>query len=407
MSYSRDIRYSDSPNLDAFGRVRTSDAGNRLDVEFIYGKQEDVMDEVTAGTGTVTFNSNSRDLTLATNAVGAGNNAAMYSYSVPYTPGCSQLIDITGALNNANISGGVAQIIHRSSVTGSVVETIYDQLSWSFDGVNTYSSHSDVNWSYSQIFMMDFQSLKVGRIRFYLNRGGVIVPVHSIENDNIRNTGYWQSPSLPVSWRIYNESSYTYMELGYGDADNGIAFRYRVSTNASATLRAICATVKSEGGLDLFDLDGFPSSIDRGTSTKTISTSLVPLLSIRARSTFNSVTNRVLFVSIEFSVQTDNPVKVALYHDNTLTGASWNNVDTNNSAMEYDISASAFSNGHLFHSEYVASVKNVNTSGKGVAGRAILWLPRGSESGIITLAAVRTTSTNADMLASLKWREIR
>ena len=167
---------------DAFGRLRTSGTGQRLDVEFIYNKQPEFFDEITSN-GTVTHNTASRDLTLSISNTTAGTHATMRSHPVPYTPGSSQLIDITGVLDLAAIGGGTAQVFLRSSVTGSVVETVVDQANWSEDTVD------DVDWTESHIFAMDFQSLKVGTIRFIMVRNGLPVHVHSIHNDNTRDTG--------------------------------------------------------------------------------------------------------------------------------------------------------------------------------------------------------------------------
>jgi hypothetical protein len=47
LSYEGDMSY------DAFGRLRTSGTGQRLDVEFIYDKQDEFFDEIT-NAGTVT-----------------------------------------------------------------------------------------------------------------------------------------------------------------------------------------------------------------------------------------------------------------------------------------------------------------------------------------------------------------
>ncbi|MCK4520931.1 MAG: hypothetical protein KAU20_00015, partial [Nanoarchaeota archaeon] len=181
-------------SLDKFSRLPTADPGNRLDVEFIYDLQADLIDEIVAGNGTATHNANSRDVSLRNVATGTGDSAALASYPVPYTPGNSQLVEITGALNAANISGGSAEVFLRSKITGAVVDQVFNQVAGEWNGVDV----STVDWSKSHIFEMDFQSLKVGIVSYYLNRAGKRVNVHNIYNDNIRTSGYWQSPTLPV-----------------------------------------------------------------------------------------------------------------------------------------------------------------------------------------------------------------
>lgn len=383
---------------DAFGRSRVASTGQRLDVEFIYNKQPAFFDEIT-NNGTITHNANSRDLTLSISDAANGTYATMRSHPVPYTPGNSQIIDITGTLDLAAIGGGTAQVFLRSSISGSVTETVVDQSSWQ-------DATSGVDWTDSHIFTIDFQSLKVGRIRYGLVQNGSVTQVHEIFNDNARNTGYWQLASLPVYWRVYNDATYTYMECGYGDESNAVGFRYRIAANASATMRAICCTVKSEGGTDLGDFEGLPRSTDMGVTAKTVSTTLIPLLSIRPRSTFNSLTSLGVALPKSVSVQTDNPIRLVVVVGGTLTGAAWVNVDTNNSIMEADVTATAITGGTTIASEYFATSKNIDASGQGFLGKSVLWSRLSSETGILTLAAVRSGSTNASVLASVSWDEI-
>jgi len=390
---------TNTANFDAFGRLRTSDTGQRLDVEFIYDKQDDYFDETT-NNGTVTFNGNTRDLTLSLSDANDGSYATMRSHPVPYTPGNSQLIDITGVLDLAEIGSGTAEVFLRTSTSGSVVEETIEQSSWS-------NATSGVDWTKSHVFSIDFQSLKVGRIRYNLIQNGLIVPITEINNDNERDSGYWQLPSLPVYWRIYNNATDTYMETGYGDEANAVGFRYKITANASATMKAGCCTVKSEGGLSLRDLIGLPRSIDNGITAITVSTTLIPLLSIRPKSTFQTYANLGIALPKAFSISPDNPIKLVILHDAVLTGASWSDVGTE-SMMEYDVNASALSNGHGIYSDYVVTTKkNAATSGQGLLGKTVLWDKQSSRTGILTIAAIRTGGTDADCLSSLHWEELR
>jgi hypothetical protein len=392
------IKFGDSQSLDGFGNARVSETRQRLDVEFLYTKQHDFFDEIT-NNGTVTLNSDPRDITLSLSSAADGDHATMRSHPVPYTPGNSQLIEGTATLDNADIGTGTAQVFLRSNVTGSVVETVIDQSSWT-------AATSGVDWATSQIFRIDFQSLKVGRIRFALIRGGVPVQVATIENDNAVATGYWQMASLQVCFRLYCDDTYTYAEFAYGDANNAVGFRYRLSATTSATMRAICCTVKSEGGQNLRDMHGLPRSADNGVASVTASTSLVPILSIRPRSTFQSRPNLSIALPKAIEIATDNPVRIALLHNAVLTDPVWTDVDTDESAVEYDVSATAVSNGHRVYSTYVATARNKPATGQGLLGKTVLWDRQGSETGILTVAGVRTGITDAEVFASLQWEEI-
>ena len=402
------VAYGDSASLDAFGLSKVGQPATRFDAEFTYDKLEEIFDEILgSGGGSVTHDANTRHLLLETTGNGLLQSAEMRSFPVPYTAGNSQTVEMTGVLNYANIASGTAQLFLRSKTTGSVVEEVYNQEDWNRNGVSTYSLHSDINWSFSHIFDMDFQSLKVGRIRYRMNRQGKPICVHEIYNDNVRNTGYWQNPSLPIYYKVYNDATYTYMEMGYGNESNAIGIRYRVPLDAAGAMTAICCTVKSGAGKYLFDMNGYPQSIDSGVTTKTVSTSIIPLLSIRQLTTFNSIENLSIAFPKEISIQTDNPIRLIIYHDVILTGASWSDVDTNHSTMEYDVTATALTGGHVIQSEYVATSKNTQATAKGLLGKAVLWNRQNANTGILTLAAVRSSNANADVLISQKWEEIR
>ena len=410
MTWASDIGVRPSVDgADAFGRFRSAGTGQRLDVEFLNDKQPDYFDETT-NNGTVTHNANTGDLTLSLSDAANGSYAYMSSFPVPYTPGNSQLIEITGALDLAALGGGNCEVFLRSSISGSPADLdVVAQSSWT-------SRTSGVDWTKSHIFGMDFQSLKVGTIRFFMVAEGVITYVSQINNDNLRNSGYWQRPDLPVYYKLYTTGGNTYMELGYGDDDNAIGFRYKVTANASATMKAICCTVKSEGGLDLQNMAGLPRSADMVATARTVSTTLLPVISIRSRATFNSIRNQFLTLVKSFSVQTNEAILVRPVVGATLTGSpSWADVSTSDSTMEYDVAASGITGGRVLESEYIYAVSTGPQSAQfqeskaGVLGKEPLWdrTLSDAETGIFSLVMRRTGASDASVLASINWEELR
>jgi len=396
-------------SYDAFGRLRTSGTGQRLDVEFIYDKQQEFFDEDTnGGSATVTHNTTSRDLTLLNGSTTDGEYACMSSYPIPYTPGNSQLIDMTGVLNFANIAGGTASVFLRSSVTGSVVEEVIEQSNW-------VNNTSGINWQYAHIFQIDFQSLKVGSIRYSMVQNGIPVQVAKIDNDNEAGTGYWQLPNLPVYYEIYNDATYTYIEIGYGNGDNAVGFRYRIVKNASATMKAICCTVKSEGGHSLKNMEGIPKVIDMGITTATVSTTQIPILSIRPKTTFNGLPNLMIAIAESAYLQADESIRWAIINNGTLTGASWSDVGVNESMMEYDVTATAITGGSEVYADYLYAS---SSGGKGtidvgaglkagLLGKSVLWDRQGSETGVLSLVAIKSDTTDSEVLGGFRWGEIR
>ena len=54
-----------------------------------------------------------------------------------------------------------------------------------------------------------------------------------------------------------------------------------------------------------------------------------------------------------------------------------------------------------------SSAKNRPSSGESILGKTVLWNRLGPETGIITICGIRTTATDAEVKAALKWKEIR
>lgn len=351
----------------AFGRQRVAGEGNRFDIEFKYNKLPLLVDEIT-NNGTATFVANTKDVTLALTGVADGNFAGLHSYPVPYTPGNGQETAITAVLDYAAIGGGTAEYFLRTSTSGTPVESVVAQGSW-------MNATSGVDWTKSHIFSVDFQSLKVGSLRLWLNQSGISVQIGQINNDNIRNSGYWQTASLPQYWRIYTTGGITYMEVGYGDLNNAVGIRYKFTANASATMKAICATVKSEGGLGLVDLAGLPftaNSGDNSVAAINADTTVVPILSMRAKSTFLTYDNLRLILPKSFTIQATNPILVEVRVNPTLTGGSWADADALESAVEYNRTATAVSGGVPIFSDYIYSFFTLNATDPLYSPRSIL-----------------------------------
>lgn len=397
----------DIPSIftDAFGRLRVSDTGLRVDSTFSYDKQPLLFDEVIGGAGTATFNSNLRAVYLSTVAPTASNSATLrLHYHAPYTPGNSQFIAMTGNLNPDSIinwtnmraeigygsqNNGIGfrydengcSIFLRSSISGSAQDLVLvRQADWNVD------TASDVDWTKSQIFMMDFQSLAVGRIRFYLDRDGDAVLVHSIENDNVRVGSYWQSGSLPPYWSIEN---------------TGVA-------QAIGRVLAICCTVKSEGAPDLNELPGFPFSYSNVAAAKTVSSSLVPVLTIQLKPTISGVTNRGLVRVEDISIMGTNPFHWRLVKNATLSGVNFSSVD-NNSICNGDTTASAISGGVTILSGYQGSAAGARTSASvPLTGKVPLAVnSQGTTGDTLTLAAIRVGSQDSAVSAAINWQEIK
>jgi hypothetical protein len=286
----------------------------------------------------------------------------------------------------------------RSTVTGTTTLQTVSHTDW--------LDQFDHDWRYSQIFRISFQSLRVGRIQFAMVHDGLIIKVAEILNDNLRATGYWQYANLPPYWKIYNDGANTVTEFGYGDELNGVGFRYVHSgTIAAAQALAICSTVKSQGGGRIENLPGTPW-VTPIPSAKTVSTTLIPVLSLRVGATFNSLVNRASVVLQGYTIATTQPIDFAIIYRPALTGASWSAIDATYNGVEYDVTASAITGGYRIAGDYTAASVSNPTRVSGLLDRVLMSLGSGT-SDIISLSAIRAGSSDASVRAYLSGKELR
>ena len=386
---------------DAFQRLRVSDTDQRFDGDFSYDLSPLLFDRIGSG-GTVTHDTNSRDVVIALAAATNGlSDGLRQHYANPYTKGNSQFIAVTGVINGGNVAGGRAEVFLRSSITGSVVEQVIEQALW-------VSNTTGRNWQYSHIFLMDFQSLKVGRIRFGLDIGGLAYKIAEITNDNLRAAGYWQLAEQPAYWRQYNTATYTYTEMGYGDEANAIGLRYRVPVTGSQSMRAICATVKSEGGGDLHDIAGAKFSASNGVITRTVTNAYLPVLSIQLKSTFNTFVNKGIVFPDGFSITNDNAIYYEIRVNPTLTGGAFASVSAD-SLCNVNVTATAVTGGRVVFADYAApAAAGVKKSSKtGILDKIPLSVSALGVGDILSICCIRNATANSATQCALNWTEVR
>jgi hypothetical protein len=303
-------------------------------------------------------------------------------------------------MDYAGILGGTASVFLRSTATGvTTLQEITENLWLDKLGGN--------DWTKSHIFRVSFQSLRVGAVNFSMVDEGHIVKVARIQNDNIRNIGYWQYANLPQYWKVYNDGANTVTEFGYGDELNGVGFRYTFSgLKAGAQALGICSTIKSQGGGNLFDLPAVPF-VTPILAAKTVSTTLIPLLSIRVSATFNSIVNRAIVIPTSYSVVTDQPIDYALIYRPTLTGASFAAIDATYNGVDYDNTASAITGGYRVDGDYITGSNSSPQAVRGLLGRIIMSVGSSGTSDILTIAAIRAGANNASVKTYIKGKDLR
>lgn len=246
------ITYADSPNLDAFGRLRVSEPYSLFDSKSLHDLSPLVFSHALSGTGDAQFDVNDASVNLITNT--PNSFAIRQTFTrFGYQPGKSQYALFTGvmepqldiikryglftSLTAAPYTPYVGLYFEASDGTMSVwinnenggTSTTKSQSAvrsnWNIDAMDG-NGPSGINLAFNkaQIFLLDYEWLGVGRVRFGFVVGGKVYYCHEFNNANIVTAPYLFTPNLPVRAEI------------------------RQSGISPGTFRVICQTVMSEGG---------------------------------------------------------------------------------------------------------------------------------------------------------------
>ena len=172
-------------------------------------------------------------------------------------------------------------------------------------------------------------------------------------------------------------------------------------------MAAICATVKSEGGGDIHDIAGIRSSGSNGTTKKTVSTTMIPVLSFQLKGTFNTYPTKGIAFPTAYEITTDNPIYYEIRVNPTLTGASFASVG-NDSILNVDTTASAITGGRVIKTGYASSSgAKTQASSNGILNKIPLGVSAAGVGDIITICAIRDGTTNASVGTSMDFNEVR
>lgn len=388
--------------LDAFSRQRVSQLSSLLNLVQLNDNLPLLVDTVTNGTATATHSVADSCTNLAT------SNAGDYvirqtKQRLTYYAGKSQIIVLTAAnfATQANIekrkgyfnggtvapytaydgeffmsdAGGVSVNIWKNGVMQSQVY----QGAWNVDNLDgTGASGVTVsNWNLAQIFVIDFQYLGVGRVRWYVDIDGKLIKIHESNHANNVSSVYMKSPNQPIRYEL--------RQTGAG----------------SGQLMQICSTVSSEGAIDSL---GINRAIDNGVThiNANIIGTFYALIGIRLKSTHLDAQIRIVDGSVFAPTNTDfvwqlvlNPTVAGVFTYNPLT----------NSAIEYAIGNPAGTNtvtgGTVVASDYSASR---SASDRVVDSALRLGATIAGVRDELILCAT-SLSANADFLGSLNFKE--
>lgn len=389
--------------VDAFGRARMSQPYSLFDSQNRYAA-DNQFDTSTATGGSTTFqvNESTVDLNVTTSS---GSEVVRQTYrNFPYQPGKSLLILTTFVMNAEktnlrqrvgffNTQNGIflqkddstVSFVIRTYTSGSVSDArTVNQADWNGDKLDgTGTSGYTLDLTKSQIFFIDIEWLGVGSVRCGFIINGQYIVCHTFTNANEQTKVYMSTAILPVRYEITNTGA----------------------TDSSSTMKQICSSVISEGGYEQTSIDHVAR---RTTALSTISTTFLPLVSIRLAST--ALGAIVLPNRVQVLPTTNQNYEVALIKNPTLTGASWLAVPTN-ANVEYDVSATATTGGSIVQTNYATATGSGGTQALATATDYNFDLQIGASiAGVsdIYTVAIRTVSgaTTGDAVGSLSFYDL-
>ncbi len=243
------ITSSNDASTDAFGRARSSRPETVFDSKQIFDNQPLLWDdaEVSGGSTTSTHSALTASSTLGVALNTAGRRVRQTFMRFNYQPGRSQLILMTGVLDESGggtdirrgigmydddngiffeDDAGVVSCVIRSNATGTPVNNAVAQSSWNLDTMDGAGpSGITLDFTMVQIFLFDFEWLGVGRVRMGFNVDGITYYCHQFVHANVIGNVYMSTPNLPLRYEIEN-----------------------AGTGAASELQTICSCVLTEGG---------------------------------------------------------------------------------------------------------------------------------------------------------------
>ena len=387
----------DKSLISPFGDLRVASQSNVFESVFNFDKLPLIYDESLATGGTSTWNSITNTIDTLTTTTSGSSVIRQTRARIRYNTSRSVRVQISGNLggNKANctrrvgqfdtsngiyfeLAGTVLNVVIRSSMTGSVVNTAVAQSSWNLDKLDgTGSSGFTLDTSKHQLWVIEYGWQGIATVRFGLYINGRVTYCHEINSANLLTTPYMKTANLPIRTEITNTGT----------------------TTSNTTMSINCIVIKNEG--EESTQEGLSRAYARPI-TKTVRTSDTPVLSLRLNSTHLEGIIQILKAAIY--VDTADNVIWSLYLNPTLTSSTF---AVSLGYCDIDIAATALSDGTVLDTGFVRQNNSSEVSSALLFEKikTLMGVNLAGTSDIITISA-RGASTNADVLAAITWREI-
>ncbi len=399
------VTLKNTSQLDAFARLRTSSPHTIFDSINEYDVSPLFFESVLAGAGAVAHLPNESTVKLSVGTTSGDSAIRQSRQYFRYIPGKSQLVLMSSVLgvpktnvrqrigyfdaNNGlyfECDGSTFGVVVRSFTSGSVVNTRVAQTAFNLDKMNgTGASAITLDLSKDNIFVIDFQWLGSGRVRFGIFASdGSIIYFHQVQNANNSTVAYMTTAILPTRVELTNT----------GTAGSG------------TDLRVTCFSVITE------DSSEISAGISAGTPVGVATTAVTTrrnILSIRPKATFNSIVNRGLIKDISIDIITKtNDIFFEIVYNGTLGGSPSYASAGASSIVEYDVAGTTVTNGIILSTGF--AVAGLGAVSAVISHSLLSKLPIVLDAvgaNPINLSIVCTSFTGtATVSATMNWTEV-
>jgi hypothetical protein len=404
---SSEISFANTPNIDAFGRLRVSEPFTLFDSSHRFA-DNGLWSTATATGGAATFNSAQGLVDLDVTAASGSEVLRETTKVFSYQPGKSLLVLSTFVMSAAKtnlrqrvgyygaqngyyleLNNTTVSFVERSFVTGSVVNTPVAQASWNVDPMDgSGPSGITLDLTKAQILFMDLEWLGVGTVRIGFVINGNFYVCHKFHHANLITSTYITTASLPLRYEVTNTGA----------------------TSGASTLKQICSTVLSEGG---YQLNGLQQAIGLPVTTPknlAVAGTFYPIVSIRLKASPDRLDGIVICTAISVIATSTGSYNWQVIATGTTTGGTWVSAGAN-SAVEYNITGTSFStgSGRILASGFF-SVSNQGSTQVDILKEA-LFKTQLERNGLTSTPfeltiVVATDNAGGDVLASMDWEEI-
>jgi hypothetical protein len=397
---------TETVGIDSFGRMRVGQAYTLADLILKYEIDTRDWGQQTVTGGSIAHVPNEQAARLTVTGANAASAVLQTHTYFRYQAGKAQWIRQTlyhadaGQANQRRrwgyfdaqnglffqLSGTTLSVVRRTYTSGSAVETTVSQASWNYDKMDgTGPSGMKLDLTKAQIYEIEFQHLAVGNVWFRIN--GVLV--HEMIHAGQLSVPYMTTAQLPVRIEVTNTAASTGSSLTY-----------------------ICTSVESHGGSAPPE-ESFGAA---NTTSVTISNTEIPVLAIRLKSTYNSITNRMNVLPVHLHLSGLNAqqfyFRLLMNPTTLLNGAinpTWVSAD-DRSGVEYTTNATVFTGGQMLFSGVLTGIEshseNIDTLFN-TLGRRLRMDAFGTTSDVLLVTAIRIGGGDASGRFNLHWNEVR